>query len=159
MLEQDGRKAPSIQDINPDEWDRILSLPTKSARKRFYQFLWTNEMKAASRIRKKEEKKMGNEERLQREREERAENEHLTYGLLQNTMFLRIYDATIMKFHNNKLIRAMLFEQKLIIDCSYDEYMTQMEASNTGKQLMLSFAENRIHGKYILVLSLVFNSN
>lgn len=137
--------TPSVENINPHEWEKILSLPSKSARKRFYKFLLKNELKAASRLRKKDERKVANAERLQREREALAQNEHLAYGLLQNTIFLRIYDATIMKFHNSKLIRAMLFEQKLVIDCSYDEHMNQVEASNAGKQLMLSFASNRSH--------------
>lgn len=39
----------------------------------------------------------------------------------------------------------MMFGQKLIIDCSYDEHMNKIEASNTGKQLGIAFAENRLH--------------
>lgn len=39
----------------------------------------------------------------------------------------------------------MLFGQKLILDCSYDEYMNTREALNAAKQLMYCFAENRIH--------------
>lgn len=37
----------------------------------------------------------------------------------------------------------MQFGQKLIFDCSYDNHMTDREAVNAAKQLMLSFAENR----------------
>lgn len=145
MIDQDGRKAPSIENIKPEEWNQILELPTKSARRRYYQFLWSNEMKHASAKAKKETRRIETEERLRVLREEEANNDHITYGLLRNTMFLRIYDATITHWHNQKLIRAMQFEQKLIIDCSYDEYMNNIEATNTGKQLMLSFAENRLH--------------
>lgn len=39
----------------------------------------------------------------------------------------------------------MQFGVKLVIDCSYDKYMTLNEASNAGKQLTISFAENRFH--------------
>lgn len=145
MLEQDGQKAPSLATIKPDQWEEILELKSKSARRRYYQFLWQNEMKSISEKRKKEEKKIENAERLRLEREAKESNEHINYGLLHNTMFLRIYESTMNKFHNNKLIRAMQFDQKLIIDCSYDQYMNKMEASNTGKQLMISFAENRMH--------------
>lgn len=39
----------------------------------------------------------------------------------------------------------MQFGQKLVFDCSYDDHMTDREAINAAKQLMLSFAENRIN--------------
>lgn len=39
----------------------------------------------------------------------------------------------------------MRFGQNLVIDCSYDEYMNEREMLNTAKQLMLSFAINRMH--------------
>lgn len=39
----------------------------------------------------------------------------------------------------------MQFGQKLIFDCSYDSHMTDREAINAAKQLMLSFADNRVH--------------
>lgn len=94
---------------------------------------------------RKERKKIENEVRLTELRESEANNDHITYGLNRNTMFLRIYDATITQWNNMRLMRSMMFDQKLIIDCSYDEYMNKMEATNAGKQLMLCFAENRLH--------------
>lgn len=102
-------------------------------------------MRDVGRNLKKERKKGENEERLRILREEDEKNEHISYGLYHNTFLLRVYDATITEFHNHKLIRAMMFDQKLIFDCSYDKYMNPREASNAGKQLMLSFAENRLH--------------
>lgn len=39
----------------------------------------------------------------------------------------------------------MQFGQKLILDCSYDQHMIPREAINAAKQLMFSFAENRLH--------------
>lgn len=39
----------------------------------------------------------------------------------------------------------MQFGEKLIFDCSYDQHMTNREAKNAAKQLMLSFAANRKH--------------
>lgn len=60
-------------------------------------------------------------------------------------MFLRIRDDTVNQYNNAKLLKAMLFDQKLIIDCSYDKYMNQNEASKAGEQLKLLFCENRLH--------------
>lgn len=145
MLRQDGRKAPDLDRMKPQHWEHVLELPSKSARKRYYQFLWQNDLRNESRDAKKEIKREENVERLARERKEKAQNPHIVYGLYHNTMFMRIYDDTITKFHNRKLLNAMMFEQKLVIDCSYDEHMNPREASNTGKQLMLCFAENRMH--------------
>lgn len=39
----------------------------------------------------------------------------------------------------------MQFEPKLVLDCSYDDYMTKREAISAAKQLMYCFAENRLH--------------
>lgn len=102
-------------------------------------------MRALNDVEKKEMKKAENALRLAKVREEEANNEHISYGLNRNTMFLRIYDATITYHNNVKLMRSMMFDQKIIIDCSYDDYMNRVEATNAGKQLMLCFAENRLH--------------
>lgn len=39
----------------------------------------------------------------------------------------------------------MQFSPKVVLDCSYDDFMTRREAENAAKQLMLCFAENRSH--------------
>lgn len=145
MMQQEGRKAPDIENMKPQHWDHVLDLPSKSARVRYYQFLWQNEMRDINKKATKERKKIENEIRIARETEEEANNDHINYGMLRNTMFLRIYDSTINHFHNAKLVQSMMFEPKLVFDCSYDQYMNPREASNAGKQLMLSFAENRFH--------------
>lgn len=49
------------------------------------------------------------------------------------------------KYLHGRLIRAMQFSPKIVLDCSYDEFMTKREAENAAKQLMLCFAENRMH--------------
>lgn len=43
------------------------------------------------------------------------------------------------------MINAIQFGPKLIFDCSYDKHMNSREAINAAKQLMLVFAENRMH--------------
>lgn len=138
-------KVPFTERIRQNDWEHILSLKSKSARRRYYAFLWKNQMIQENRSIKKEMKRSEIKERLQKKRDGDLQNDHIVYGLNHNTMFLRIYDATITKFHNSKLVNAMMFGQKLIFDCSYDEHMNRQEASNCAKQLMLSFAENRMH--------------
>lgn len=145
VLRQEGRKAPDVDTLNDANWEHILNIASKSGRRKYYQFLWQIEKKNESLKLKKNEKRLELEVRKQKLEEENKENEHIIYGLNHNTFFLRIYDSTINRWNNNKLIRAMMFEQKLIIDCSYDAHMNPREAQNAAKQLMLCFAENRAH--------------
>jgi mitochondrial ribonuclease P protein 1 len=131
--------------LKQSDWDYICSLPSKSARRRHYLFMWKNQMKSENEKIKKEEKRKATAERLEQKRELDRQNEHIVYGLNYNSMFMRVYDATITKFQNSRLINSMTFGQKIVFDCSYDEFMNRQEASNTGKQLMISFAENRMN--------------
>lgn len=67
------------------------------------------------------------------------------YGLGYNNILLRIYDTTINNFYNNRLIQAIRYGEKIVIDCSYESHMNKRETLNCAKQLMLLFAENRIN--------------
>lgn len=64
---------------------------------------------------------------------------------MYNNIFLRFYDTTINHFYNSRVIQAMQFGQKLVIDCSYEQHMTKQEIVNCAKQLMFVFADNRVH--------------
>lgn len=76
------------------------------------------------------------------------------YNLGYNNILLRIYDSTMNQLYNNKLIQAIMFGEKLVIDCGYDAHMTNRENLNCAKQLMLLFAENRLHDGESLNLSI-----
>jgi ribonuclease P protein 1 len=65
--------------------------------------------------------------------------------LAHNSIFLRFYETTINQFYNNRLIQAMQFGQKLVVDCGYDNSMTDRENKNCAKQLTFLFSENRSH--------------
>lgn len=41
------------------------------------------------------------------------------------------------------MLQAMLYGQKIIVDCSYNDYMTKRESQSAAKQLMHMFSENR----------------
>ncbi|XP_023175147.2 mitochondrial ribonuclease P protein 1 homolog [Drosophila hydei] len=143
IAHQEGRRVPALEFFKDHHWAHVLSLPTKSARIKYYGFLWQIEMKKESEKRKKEQRAEDTERRLADLRKEREENTHIIYGLGHTSMFLRIYDTTINHWQNNRLTRAMQFAPKMVFDCSYDTYMNNRESSNAAKQLMLSFAENR----------------
>lgn len=48
VLRQEGRRVPDPDRMKPDQWEHLLGLETKSARSKYYSFLWSNEMKRES---------------------------------------------------------------------------------------------------------------
>lgn len=68
---------------------------------------------------------------------------HLQYKLGGNNMFIRIRDNTMNQLFNWRLMRAMMYAPKLVIDCGYEDKMTRVETKNCAKQLMFAFAANR----------------
>lgn len=71
------------------------------------------------------------------------------YELGGNNIFLRFRESTIMNFYNHRLCQATQFGQKIVVDCGYNESMTEREQRNCAKQMMMLFADNRFHdGKH-----------
>lgn len=48
VLRQEGRRVPDPDRVKPDQWEQLLGLASKSARSKYYAFLWTIEMKRES---------------------------------------------------------------------------------------------------------------
>jgi ribonuclease P protein 1 len=137
--------------IKMSQWKEILELDSPGKRRRYYNFLFLNEMKAQNFKAKKLQQK---EDRF-RELEETGnlwgpkEDDHfgVTYGLGRNTLFLRLYDTTVSKFHHNKVVSAMQFGRPLVLDCGYDEFMSPREAKNCAKQVEILLTLNRNHNQ------------
>lgn len=143
VFRQEGKRAPDPSSLSDDKWEHLLGLGSRSARMKYYSFLWQVEKRDENRQAKKEERREANVERKALLREQIKAEPHIAYGMNHCTMFLRIYEQTMDHWNNNKLIRAMQFSPKIAIDCSYGSFMTPQEASNAAKQFMLCFAENR----------------
>lgn len=105
-------------------------------------FLWRNEKLQQNKKTKKELKKA---ERLAKKEEEEQDSDEIKYGLSHNSLFLRIYETTMNRIYNGRLIWNMMFEPKIVFDCSYENDMTQRETHNCAKQMNLAFANNRSH--------------
>lgn len=126
--------------------------------RKYLEFLWRNEMSAKNCQVKKELKKA--EWLAKKEKEEQAEDTgEMKYGLLHNTLFMRIYDTTINHYYNGKLIQNMMFEPKLVFDCGYEDNMNQHETHNCAKQLSLAFASNRTHVNPMFIYFCNFNKD
>lgn len=141
VFRQNGERVPD--NISLEQWKELLELPTRSKRRKYMAFLFGIEKARENRKKKKEELQLQRKERDLLPKE--SEDGHILYRLGHNSLFLRVYDATITKYQNNRLIRAMQFGQKLVLDCGYDSYMNKLEAQNCGKQMLLMFSENREH--------------
>lgn len=139
VMRQSGHRVP--QNINLRQWKELLTLETRTGRRKYLSYIFRAEKSRENRKKKKAEQKQQREDEVKK----LPENNHIIYGLGFNTMFQRVYDTTINNLYNNKLIQAMQFGQKLVVDCSYDSHMTLREAMNCGKQLTYMFSENRAH--------------
>lgn len=80
-----------------------------------------------------------------KEAEQAEDTDAIKYGLQHNSLFLRIYETTINRFYNGQLILNMMFESKIVFDCSYESNMSTREIHNCAKQMSLVFAHNRSH--------------
>lgn len=102
MAYQEGRRVPELAFLTDENWEHIVSLPSKSARFKYYSFMWQVEKKREGAKVKKEERAVAVQARKEELRKQSEECDHIIYGLSRTTMFLRIYDSTINSFTNNK---------------------------------------------------------
>ncbi|EFN78582.1 RNA (guanine-9-)-methyltransferase domain-containing protein 1-like protein, mitochondrial [Harpegnathos saltator] len=142
VLRHNAEQVP--ENIKPMHWLELLDISSKSGRKKYLRYLFTNEKsrekKKAKMLQQKTEKQA-----IKEEEEEEEDTKEIKYGLAYNSMFLRIYRQTMHNYYNSKLIWAMMFEPKIVFDCGYENFMTNIENHNCAKQLTLAFAANRIH--------------
>jgi len=135
------------EDLTVESWQALLQLDSRNKRRKFYRFLFLKGIKKMNVITKKQAR---TETRLAElaNMPNDTEDGHLKYGLMGNNIFLRIYDATMTEYENYRVIRAMqMEEQKIFIDCGFDESMSPQELKNLAKQLVLVFADNRAHSQ------------
>lgn len=118
--------------------------------------MWRNEKKTEHEKEKKELKKA---KWLAEKQELTEDTDEMKYGLLYNSLFLRIYETTINHYYNGRLIQNMMFEPKLVFDCGYEDHMTKRELHNCSKQLALSFAHNRNHANPLCLYFCNFNKD
>ncbi|KAL6443378.1 hypothetical protein ACFW04_002918 [Cataglyphis niger] len=141
VMRHNAEKVPD--ELSTKDWLMLVKMTTKTQRKKHLKFLWLNQKSLENKKAKKELKKV---EALAKMAEmKQKDTGEIKYGLSHNTLFLRIYDTTINRYYNSKLLQAMMFEPKIVFDCGYEDSMTQREMHNCAKQLTLSFAINRLH--------------
>ncbi|XP_037048074.1 mitochondrial ribonuclease P protein 1 homolog isoform X2 [Bradysia coprophila] len=136
-MREDGRDMPDFSFIKKQHWNEMLKLDSKSARRKYYNFLFVTQMKVEVEKAKKQQKALANAAFKEQQANDKPPS--------RSRFLLRIYDQTMNRWRNNRLFRAMQFSEKLVFDCSYDEYMNRQEAKSAAKQLIEVFSGNRLH--------------
>ena len=136
MHRQEGFPVPS--EINPIQWQELLTKRSFSSRRKYLTFLFKNEMKREN---QKKYKAMQREKR-EEEMRERLENpppksEHIEYGLWRNSIFMKVLDSTINHFYHTRVIQAMMFGQPLVVDVDFDQHMTSVEKQSCAYQIQV----------------------
>ncbi|KAJ3643057.1 hypothetical protein Zmor_025794 [Zophobas morio] len=147
VLRQEGKLVPDDDYLKESHWKELLILPSLSQRRKFLEYLFKISKKKENKKLKKEQKRL---EKFPEAKPEKNENETFEefvsqYDLGHNNIMLRVYDSTMNQLYNNRLVQAMQFGQKLVVDCGYCDDMTKQENKNCAKQLTLLFSENRNH--------------
>lgn len=104
VMRHEGRKVPDPFNLKPHHWEQILSLNSKSARQKYYTFLWKTEIKRLNAALKKEKQRQLMKERHSERIENNKNENHIIYGLMHNTFFLRIVESTMNMWNNNKYV-------------------------------------------------------
>lgn len=144
LYRQEGYLVPSK--FSPREWQDLLTLPSVNARKKFLLFLFKNEKRSENQRKIKElnKEKREEEHRLLRENSPQ-EGGHIDYGLWKNSIFLKVFDASINHFYHCRVVQAMLHGQPLVVDLDYEEHMSRKERQNCAYQLQMMMSANRKH--------------
>ncbi|CAG4978283.1 unnamed protein product [Parnassius apollo] len=142
VMRQDGRQAPS--NLQKRHWEHLLSLSSRNQRSNYLLYLWKTEKSRENEKAKKEARRL----EFEATKDEEIPKEHpddLLYGIKHQSLFLRIRDQSINNFDNYRALKAMMFGQPVVIDCSYEQHMVWREALNAAKQMTFVFGDNRIH--------------
>lgn len=160
FLRHTGACVPA--NLRQKDWDEILSLQTKPERIRFYKHLFIKEKKylndklqAITRAKNLEEVRKN---RLPK-RTLNLTNSPIEYGLIYNTLFLRIRNQKIKRNCNYRLLKAEMFGPSLIIDCSYESKMNKVELHHCASQLIYGNTSNREMDNPFNIIHCNFNIN
>lgn len=112
--------------------------------RRYYKYLFINEKVTEKEKKKKEERRIDLEQHREKRKTETT-SDVIQYGFAHNFMLRRVSNIHINHFHHWNSLKALLFGNKIIYDCSYDSHMSSMEARSCAKQINESYAVNRAH--------------
>ncbi|XP_029354575.1 tRNA methyltransferase 10 homolog C [Echeneis naucrates] len=136
MWRHAGKLVP--QEMSDEEVQTLAKLTTKSSRKKYLKFLAIKEGHKRSRKEKQQQRKVEREAVMEQRRAEDGDVREM-----KNTFLLQYWDRSLDKLLAWRSAQAMLFNQPLVFDLSYESYMSRQEIKNTVSQLMEVEAWNR----------------
>ncbi|KAM6943574.1 tRNA methyltransferase 10 homolog C [Xenentodon cancila] len=137
MWREAGKLVP--QEMTEEDVRTLAELTTKSGRKKYLKFLAIKERYRLAH-KEKQQRKKAEREALMMEKGELDSNAEDEEGQeeqkLKNTMFLQFWGRSLDKLLAWRSAQAMLFDQPLVFDMSYESNMSRREIENTVSQLL-----------------------
>ena len=134
-----GKQLPNT--MTDEMWSQLLfECPTISSRSKIYWFWYKREKGMRSQELKKQERAKRHEEHISEIRKrEASEGSHM-----KNTIFIHIYNQSMVQHYNNNLCHAMLFGCPLVFDLSFEEQMRKQDIVSLAEQLQQCHGLNKI---------------
>ncbi|XP_057687213.1 tRNA methyltransferase 10 homolog C [Corythoichthys intestinalis] len=126
-----GKMVP--KEMSDEELQSFADITTKSARKKYLKYLAIREGHKRVRKEKQQQKKAAREALLEQTRDPDSEGEPKEY---RNTFTYSSWYRSLNKLLGWRTIQAMLFDQPLVFDMSYESNMSRQEIKNTVTQLL-----------------------
>ncbi|XP_078102709.1 tRNA methyltransferase 10 homolog C [Sander vitreus] len=134
MWRQAGKFVP--QEMTEEEVQTLAGLTTTSSRKKYLKYLAIKEGHKRARKEKQQQRKAEREASMETRRGRDSDAEKERGPELKNTLFLQFWGRTLDKHLAWRNAQAMLFDQPLVFDMSYESNMARREIENTVSQLM-----------------------
>ncbi|XP_077375639.1 tRNA methyltransferase 10 homolog C [Festucalex cinctus] len=126
-----GKDVP--QEMSEEQLKTVADLTTKSARKKYLRYLAGKEYRKRARKEKQQQKKTEREASLAQKRDQNEDGDEKEW---KNTFILQFWNRNLDRLLAWRSIQAMLFDQPLVFDMSYESSMTRREIENTVNQMM-----------------------
>lgn len=127
-LAREGKAVP--RKLQSRNWRALLNMEPE-ARQQHYGLLWKN--RVANDINVLEEKIV----------RKYAKNSHIRYSFDCNTLFDKISPDQMNRMYDWKLTQVSTNEPQILIDCSYERFMSEKEVEAAAAQLIKILMENR----------------
>lgn len=138
MWRQAGKCVP--EEMTDEEVQTLAKLPTKSSKKKYLKYLAIKEGYRKARKEKQQKKKAEKEAFLeqirQQDNSEGEGDDQARPKFKNNTFLLQFWNRSLDKLLGWKSAQAMIFNQPLVFDFSYESNMGRREIENTVSQLM-----------------------
>uniref|UniRef100_H3CVM8 tRNA methyltransferase 10 homolog C n=1 Tax=Tetraodon nigroviridis TaxID=99883 RepID=H3CVM8_TETNG len=130
-----GKHVP--QEMTDEEIQVLAELSTKSSKKKYLKYLAIKEGHKRSRKEKQQRTKAEKEAaKLNSEQSICEEEPDQSGAAAKNTFLLQFWNRSLDKLLGWRCAQAMMFDQPLVFDMSYESSMSRREIDNTVSQLM-----------------------